>query len=120
MSKTKPAEPVVIEVSLDPNARKPVSVDPDPADTVGPATIIWQIAEKSPVKDFFFFPESLDFTLGAGFINKQIQDHRCVVFDTWSSKGEFAYVLIVEHQGKYYSTRPGSVTILRRPCIRHL
>jgi hypothetical protein len=110
---------VVIEVSLDPDAEQPVIVSPDPTEIQGPTTVIWQIAKKSPVQDFYFFPESLEFSIGSGFINKQIKDHRCVVYDTWTSKGDFAYVLMVEHEGKYYST--GSVRHFqdRRPCIRN-
>lgn len=111
--------PLVVEVSLDPAAKPPVSVCPDPITVKEPTLIIWQISASSVVKDFYFFPDSLDFATGAGIINHQVVNNRYAAFDTCTSTGEFAYVLLVEHQGKYYGTGSMVTNGHRSPAIRN-
>lgn len=119
MLKTTPGAPIVINVSLDTNRDPPVSVDPPVLETSGPAKIIWQIARDSAIKNFYFFPESLDFATGSSVIDKQIQGHRCSVFNTGAAKTDAVYALTVEHEGKYYGTGIVEQFGSRAPCIRN-
>lgn len=119
MSNLTPGALVVANVSLDAERCPAVQVDPSVIEVAAATTIVWQIAAKSRVQDFRFFTGSLHFTNGAGLISKHEQSTRCSVYDTNAVKGknDVAYTLIVEHQGKYYSTGPVTHGA-GGPCIR--
>lgn len=119
MSNLTPGSLIIVNVSLDADATPPVAVDPPVIDVKGPATIVWQIASKSRFQDFRFVQGSLHFSNGVGLISKSEESSRCSVYYTNAIKDrdDIPYTLLVEHQGRYYST--GSVRQFQAPCIRN-
>ena len=73
----------------------------------GAQKIIWQIASDSPVKDFYFLRESVHFNQNAAcFIRPKTHAHgrQFSIYNTYTLAGECSYILMVEHEGKYYTT----------------
>ncbi|HET7611006.1 MAG TPA: hypothetical protein VFK29_04375 [Rhodanobacteraceae bacterium] len=120
MSNLTPGALFVAYVSLDPEGCPPVQVEPPEIEVKGATTIVWQLAAKSRIQDFRFFKGSLNFTDNAGLISKNEQSTRCSVYDTNAVVDkDGAYTLIVERQGKYYSTGSARQLGTRAPCIRN-
>ncbi|MEO8777189.1 MAG: hypothetical protein ABI389_00775 [Rhodanobacter sp.] len=107
MANQRPSALDSIEVSLDLHSDPPVTVAVPHADIFGAQEMLWKIASDSPVKDFYFLHESVYFTNNAAcFIRARTLLHERMfsVYNTYTLAGGCNYILMVEHNGKYYTT----------------
>lgn len=96
-----------IEVSLNLDCEPHVTTSAPEAEVYDAQEIIWKISGDSPVKDFYFFRESVHFTQNAAcFIRPRIHAHERAfgIYNTHTLSGKCNYILMVEHKGKYYTT----------------
>jgi hypothetical protein len=108
MKSSEPTLLQAIEVSLDLHSEPHVTTSAPSAEVYEAQEIIWKISPKSPVQNFYFFRESVYFfnENAACFIRPRIHAHERAfgIYNTHTIPGECSYILMVEHEGKYYTT----------------
>lgn len=96
-----------IEVSLHLDSEPHVRLSAPHADVFGAQKIRWTIAPHSPIKDFYFLRESVHFISNAAcFIRPKThaRERAFSIYNTYTLVGDCCYILMVEHNGKYYTT----------------
>lgn len=122
MPKSQPLKIENIQVSLDPRRDPPVTVDIHHANGYCAQEIIWEIDSKSRIRDFYFFRESVHFNENAAcFIKAKTHKHDKVlsIYNTFTSSGVCTYSLMVEYDGKYYTTNREEMAESGDPCIHN-